>query len=102
MIEHIDFEVSYRVLQILEEEPSITQRDLARRLGVSLGKANYCLQALIGEGFVKVRNFKNNQRKAQYVYVWHRAVPRSGCVSRSSSSGARRKSSTTSAMRSSG
>jgi EPS-associated MarR family transcriptional regulator len=62
-------EVSYRILKILESEPAITQRALAERLGVSLGKANYCLRALIRKGFVKVRNFKNSRRKVQYVYV---------------------------------
>ena len=62
-------DVTYRVLKILEEEPTITQRQLAERLGVSLGKANYCLNALIRKGFVKSRNFKNSQRKIQYVYV---------------------------------
>jgi EPS-associated MarR family transcriptional regulator len=62
-------EVSYRVLRILEEEPEITQRALAERLGVSLGKANYCLKALLRKGFIKARNFKNSGRKVQYVYA---------------------------------
>lgn len=69
MVEQMDSEVSYLVLRILEEEPTITQRALAERLGVSLGKTNYCLKALIRKGFVKASNFKNNGRKRQYVYV---------------------------------
>jgi EPS-associated MarR family transcriptional regulator len=69
MDEQTSSEVSYRVLRILESEPTITQRALADRLGVSVGKVNYCLRALMQKGFVKARNFKNSSRKTQYVYV---------------------------------
>lgn len=62
-------EVSYRVLKILESEPAITQRALAERLGVSVGKVNYCLKALMEKGLIKSRNFKNSSRKIQYMYV---------------------------------
>ncbi|HUF09866.1 MAG TPA: MarR family EPS-associated transcriptional regulator [Rhodothermales bacterium] len=65
----MDTEISYRVLKILEEEPEITQRALAVHLGISIGKANYCLKALMRKGFIKARNFKNSNRKTQYVYV---------------------------------
>ena len=58
-----------KVLRYLEEKPDVTQRELAKALGVSLGKANYCLQALIGKGLVKVRNFKNSANKRAYLYV---------------------------------
>jgi MarR family transcriptional regulator, temperature-dependent positive regulator of motility len=61
-------EMSYRILKAVEDEPQITQRELACRVGVSLGKVNYCLHALIKKGFVKVRNFKNSSRKRQYIY----------------------------------
>ena len=47
----------------------MSQRDLARKLGISLGKANYCLQALIRKGWIKARNFKNSQNKAAYMYL---------------------------------
>ena len=47
----------------------MTQRELADALGVSLGKANYCLKALIGKGFIKARNFKNSHNKRAYLYV---------------------------------
>lgn len=57
-----------KILRILEEQPEITQRELARVLGVSLGKANYCLQALIEKGLVKASNFKNSNSKAAYMY----------------------------------
>lgn len=58
-----------KILRILEETPDISQRDLARELGVSLGKANYCLQALIQKGLVKASNFKNSNNKKAYLYL---------------------------------
>ena len=62
-------EYRYKILRLLEENPALSQRDLADRLGVSLGKANYCLQALIRLGMVKARNFRNNRNRAAYIYV---------------------------------
>jgi MarR family transcriptional regulator, temperature-dependent positive regulator of motility len=58
-----------RVLRLLEASPRLTQRDMAREMGVSLGKANYCLRALIGKGFVKVQNFRNSTNKRAYLYL---------------------------------
>jgi len=57
-----------KILQKLEEDPRISQRDLARELGISLGKANYCLRALIQTGLIKANNFKNNRHKSAYMY----------------------------------
>jgi EPS-associated MarR family transcriptional regulator len=65
----VDQEIHLKVLRELEENPDITQRQLARQLGVSLGKANYCLKALIDKGFIKARNFKNSDNKRAYLYV---------------------------------
>jgi len=62
-------ETHYRVLQVLEQKPAVTQRELADDLGVSLGKVNYCLRALIDKGWVKARNFKNSNRKWAYAYL---------------------------------
>jgi EPS-associated MarR family transcriptional regulator len=62
-------EYRYKILRLLEENPQLSQRDLADRLGVSLGKANYCLQALIRLGLIKARNFRNNQNRTAYLYV---------------------------------
>ena len=59
----------YRVLKILEQNPQVSQRELANELGVSLGKANYCLRALIEKGLVKANNFKNSANKRAYVYA---------------------------------
>ena len=58
-----------KILRILEVDPAISQRDLARQLGVSLGKANYCLQALIEKGWIKANNFKNSNNKKAYMYL---------------------------------
>jgi EPS-associated MarR family transcriptional regulator len=58
-----------RVLRLLDASPRLTQRDIAREMGVSLGKANYCLRALIGKGFVKVQNFRNSTNKRAYLYL---------------------------------
>ena len=59
----------FRILVLLEKSPRLTQREMARELGVSLGKTNYCLRALLGKGFVKVQNFRNSPNKRGYVYL---------------------------------
>ena len=59
----------YQVLKILEHNPRISQRELAKEMGVSLGKVNYCLKALIDKGMVKAKNFKNSANKRAYYYV---------------------------------
>lgn len=62
-------EVHFRVMRLIQENPQLTQRDLARQLGISLGKANYCLKALIEKGFVKAENFRRSDHKLGYVYL---------------------------------
>ena len=62
-------EYRYKILRLLEEDPQMSQRALARALGISLGKVNYCLQALIDRGLVKANNFKNNKNKVAYMYL---------------------------------
>jgi len=57
------------VLRLLDASPSRTQREMAHELGMSLGKANYLLRALLGKGFVKVQNFNNSSHKRGYVYL---------------------------------
>jgi EPS-associated MarR family transcriptional regulator len=61
-------EIRYRLLRHLENHPEASQRELAQTLGVSLGKVNYCLRALIEKGWVKMRNFRASKRKLTYVY----------------------------------
>jgi EPS-associated MarR family transcriptional regulator len=62
-------EARYRVMRLLESDPTLSQRDVARKLDMSLGKVNFCLQALIRRGWVKASNFKNSHNKAAYMYV---------------------------------
>ncbi len=62
-------DAQYQVLKILEHNPRVSQRELANELGVSLGKVNYCLQALIQKGLVKTNNFKNSKNKLAYFYL---------------------------------
>ena len=62
-------ESHYKVLKILEQNPQISQRELAKELNVSLGKVNYCVKALMDKGLVKAKNFKNSSNKRAYFYV---------------------------------
>ncbi len=62
-------EIRYRLLKYLEQHPAATQREVAGALGVSVGKANYCLRALIDKGWVKARNFRNSNHKSAYLYA---------------------------------
>ncbi|WP_349258699.1 MarR family EPS-associated transcriptional regulator [Steroidobacter sp.] len=62
-------EMRYKLMRLLEANPGMSQRDVARELGISLGKANYCLKALIRKGWVKVSNFKNSHNKVAYMYL---------------------------------
>jgi len=59
-------ETHYKLLKRLEAHPHISQRELAKELGISLGKVNYCLKALTDKGWIKVRNFKNSNNKKAY------------------------------------
>ena len=59
----------YRILKALEANPGISQRELADELGVSLGKINFCLKALIEKGMIKARNFSQSSHKRRYLYV---------------------------------
>ena len=59
----------FRVMSILEENPKLTQRELASKLGLSLGGLNYCLRALIDKGFVKMQNFNQAENKLKFVYL---------------------------------
>jgi len=68
-LKSIDPDLHFRVLHLLEEEPDLTQRELAQKLGISLGGVNYCLKALIEIGHIKVNNFRKNPNKAIYLYL---------------------------------
>lgn len=62
-------EVRYNLLRLLEANPAMSQRDVARQLGMSLGRVNFCVQALVEKGILKATNFKNSKRKAAYMYL---------------------------------
>lgn len=62
-------ELRLQLLRILTERPELSQRELAHELGLSLGKTNYCLRALIARGWVKVNNFRSSDNKRAYAYV---------------------------------
>ena len=62
-------EAHFRVLRLLEDTPQMNQRDLAAGAGVSLGKTNYCINALLEKGLIKVKSFKSNKRKMAYAYL---------------------------------
>lgn len=59
----------FRVLRMLQENPDLTQREIAERLGLSTSGLNYCLRALIQKGWVKVHNFSESKNKFGYIYV---------------------------------
>jgi EPS-associated MarR family transcriptional regulator len=62
-------EYRYRILKLLQADPQASQRRIADELGISLGRVNYCLQALIDKGLVKVNNFRNSANKRAYLYL---------------------------------
>ena len=57
------------VLRKISSKPNFTQRELAKELGFSLGKLNYCLRALKAKGLIKIKNFEKNPNKINYFYV---------------------------------
>jgi EPS-associated MarR family transcriptional regulator len=62
-------ETRYRILKLLEADPQASQRRIADELGISLGRVNFCLKALVDKGLVKVNNFRNNANKRAYLYL---------------------------------
>lgn len=65
----LDKTTHYGLLKTLEENPGLSQRDLAKRLGISLGKVNFCLNALVGKGSLKINNFRKSDNKLAYAYL---------------------------------
>ncbi len=62
-------DVHFRVLRLLEENPEMSQRDLAQAVGISVGGAHYCLNALIEKGLIKIGNFSAARDKRRYAYI---------------------------------
>jgi EPS-associated MarR family transcriptional regulator len=65
----LDETTHYGLLKTLEENPGLSQRDLAKKLGISLGKVNFCLNALVEKGSLKINNFRKNDNKLAYAYL---------------------------------
>lgn len=65
----LDEETRYQILRLLEGNPKLSQRDVARALGMSLGKVNHGVKTLLQRGWIKVANFKNSHNKAAYMYL---------------------------------
>ena len=61
-------ETHFQVMRLVDEDPNISTREIARRVGISNGSAYYCVTALVEKGFVKLKNFKQSQTKANYIY----------------------------------
>jgi EPS-associated MarR family transcriptional regulator len=62
-------ETQFKTLKELSIEGAISQRDLSKRIGLSLGNINYCVKALIDKGYVKAKRFKNSNHKMGYIYI---------------------------------
>ena len=61
-------ETHFRVMRLLDEDPSISTREIAKKVGISNGNAYYCVTALVEKGFVKLKNFTQSKNKANYIY----------------------------------
>ena len=61
-------ETHFRVMRLLDEDPSISTREIARRVGISNGAAYYCVTSLVDKGFVKLKNFARSKTKTNYIY----------------------------------
>tara|TARA_B100001123_G_C14841813_1_gene840417 strand:- start:253 stop:552 length:300 start_codon:yes stop_codon:yes gene_type:complete len=59
----------FNILRKINNKPNASQRQMAKELGLSLGKLNYCLRALINKGLIKINNFRTNENKIGYVYI---------------------------------
>ena len=81
----------FEILRRIAKNPNSSQRELSRELGYSLGKLNYCLKALQKKGLIKIKNFKKNKKKINYIYIltcllYTSPSPRDGLLSRMPSS----------------
>jgi EPS-associated MarR family transcriptional regulator len=62
-------EIHLKVMRLVQATPDIQQRDMAKALGVSLGKTNFCVNALVSKGLLKMNNFRTSKNKAGYLYL---------------------------------
>ena len=59
----------FRIMRLVDQQPNISQRELAEKVGISLGALNYCLKSLMDKGFVKLENFQKSKHKFKYAYI---------------------------------
>ena len=64
-----EHEIRYKIYRLLSKDPNQTQRQMAKEMGLSLGKFNYCLKELVKKGIVKIERFKSSDNKAGYMYI---------------------------------
>ncbi|MFA5356519.1 MAG: MarR family EPS-associated transcriptional regulator [Candidatus Omnitrophota bacterium] len=69
LVKILDSEKTLHALREIERNPQITQRDLAHKLDISLGKLNFLIRALIDKGIIEIKNFKNSRNKLAYTYL---------------------------------
>ena len=62
-------EIRYRLLKILAEEPQLGQREMAKKMGISLGKVNFCVSELAAKGWIKITRLKSARKKIPYIYM---------------------------------
>ena len=62
-------DIEYKILKIIEDDPNMTQRQIAKLVGVSLGKTNYIVRSLIDKGWLKINNFRRSDNKLGYLYL---------------------------------
>ena len=74
MNKHYDQEIRYRLLKILDNDPNLSQRRIAKLMGISLGKVNYCLAEFGKKGFVKINRFRESKTKFRYIYNFSHGI----------------------------
>ena len=62
-------EIRYHLLKILAKEPQLGQREMAKRMGISLGKVNFCVSELAAKGWIKITRLKSARKKIPYIYM---------------------------------
>ena len=62
-------EINYSLLKILNRDADLTQRDMSKKMGISLGKVNYCISELAKKGFIKIQRFNESKTKFRYLYI---------------------------------
>ena len=67
--DHFTEEVALHLMQLIEKEPTLSQRELSKEMGVALGKVNYCISGLVEKGFVKLENFRGAKNHLRYAYI---------------------------------